>query len=1103
MAQGLKFNIELNVDNKDAGTRVEQLRAELEELNGKTIGIEIGDAEAKLKLRELQIELKEVAQQGRTIEMRVAADEALAKIAALKAEMASLDRKEVKVDVDTKQALSDVLTLKVALMALAPAVVPLAAVTAGAMGALGIGAVAGVAAAGALKLGFGGVSDAVKELGTSQQKSASTAAQTAAQQISSANSIANAEDSLRHAIDQVAVARDTASHNITMALQREGNAEQSLGDAQRAELKAQTDLTQARVDAQRALQDMAFAGADNALAVRRAQLDLQRAQFELAQMQPGDVRLPTQQLTVDEDKQHLLELQTQTQRLAADKTTADAKGIEGSKQVVAAQDALTAAKERTGNAEQALGNAVVDVTRAQADGARSIAQAQQAIVTATRSLADAHAQAAAQAASQAAQTQQLNQALNKLSPAGQQFAEFIHSTMGPRVKELQATAQAGLLPGVEQGLKNLMPIWPEINGLVDAFSRSLGDLAARAGAALNSPFWRNFIDFVKGEAGPNLRIFGSVLGNLATAGAAILEAFKPVWDQMGQGIERWSTKFAEASKNLSANPAFQNFIAYVKENGPLVGDTLGNLVKLAVRIGEAMAPWGSITLVVVDATAKLLNLIPQGTMDWLAPTILGIVLAWKAWNATAIISEAVMPVLTAETWSLNAAFMANPIGIVIGVLAGLVVGVIYAYNHFQTFRDIVNGAWNIIKDVSSFTWNNILKPIFDGFVWALNLVGQAFGGVVNWVRDNWGAIRDLAKAPIQFVIDVVYNNGILPVWNGIASVFGLHQLGPVHLATGGVLPGYAPGRDSVPAMLSPGEGVLIPEAVQGLGPGFVHWANRTFSNGRVTGGPGFADGGIVGDIAGIFTDPLGTLKRIFGGPLNDSARTPGTGQLTEAVKGLPMAVINAAVDKAKALVKSAMDAGIGFFGGTSGVEQWSQVTLQALAIMSQPSSLLATTLRRMNQESGGNPTAVNRTDINWQHGTPSVGLMQVIGPTYAANRVVDRPPYLYGVSVDPLSNITSSMHYAIGRYGSLPAAYNQAGGYANGGIVTSPTLAHIGEAGPEAVVPLTRPGRARQVMAAAGIGGPAVHIDQVHVHDAVDVDLLAQRLAFSTKAAGF
>ncbi|MGW6257617.1 hypothetical protein [Streptomyces sp. NPDC055085] len=63
----------------------------------------------------------------------------------------------------------------------------------------------------------------------------------------------------------------------------------------------------------------------------------------------------------------------------------------------------------------------------------------------------------------------------------------------------------------------------------------------------------------------------------------------------------------------------------------------------------------------------------------------------------------------------------------------------------------------------------------------------------------------------------------------------------------GVLPGFAPGVDSIPAMLSPGEGILVPEAVLGLGPDFVYWANEFFAGGRVK----YADGGVAGKPARV------------------------------------------------------------------------------------------------------------------------------------------------------------------------------------------------------------------------------------------------------------
>ncbi|MFI6123255.1 peptidoglycan DD-metalloendopeptidase family protein [Streptomyces sp. NPDC051064] len=138
-------------------------------------------------------------------------------------------------------------------------------------------------------------------------------------------------------------------------------------------------------------------------------------------------------------------------------------------------------------------------------------------------------------------------------------------------------------------------------------------------------------------------------------------------------------------------------------------------------------------------------------------------------------------------------------------------------------------------------------------------------------------------------------------------------------------------------------------------------------------------------------------------------------------------------------------------GGTggeagAGVERFRGVVTQALGQVGQSLSLVNTTLRRMNQESGGNPRAVNRNDINWINGTPSVGLMQVIKPTFEAfaGKYKKTGPKLYGVSTDPMANVYASMRYALKTYGSLSAAYNRIGGYAQGGIIGGAVQVYTG-----------------------------------------------------------
>lgn len=112
------------------------------------------------------------------------------------------------------------------------------------------------------------------------------------------------------------------------------------------------------------------------------------------------------------------------------------------------------------------------------------------------------------------------------------------------------------------------------------------------------------------------------------------------------------------------------------------------------------------------------------------------------------------------------------------------------------------------------------------------------------------------------MIDIIWNNGLRKVYNAAADLIpGMDPLDELKLARGGVIPGYAPGRDTVPALLSPGEAVLVPELVRAIGPSTILAANAAAMSGR-----GYSRGGLVGRFAegGIVGAPAG----------------PGTGAVT-------------------------------------------------------------------------------------------------------------------------------------------------------------------------------------------------------------------------------
>jgi LysM repeat protein len=71
--------------------------------------------------------------------------------------------------------------------------------------------------------------------------------------------------------------------------------------------------------------------------------------------------------------------------------------------------------------------------------------------------------------------------------------------------------------------------------------------------------------------------------------------------------------------------------------------------------------------------------------------------------------------------------------------------------------------------------------------------------------------------------------------------------------------------------------------------------------------------------------------------------------------------------------------------------------------------------RNTMRESSGNPNAINLWDSNAAAGTPSIGLLQVIQPTFDAYHVPGTSTNIY----DPVANLTAACNYAYHVYGSI------------------------------------------------------------------------------------
>ncbi|MEU3686982.1 peptidoglycan DD-metalloendopeptidase family protein [Streptomyces narbonensis] len=209
-------------------------------------------------------------------------------------------------------------------------------------------------------------------------------------------------------------------------------------------------------------------------------------------------------------------------------------------------------------------------------------------------------------------------------------------------------------------------------------------------------------------------------------------------------------------------------------------------------------------------------------------------------------------------------------------------GVKPAFNSFKKGIDAVGNAlkwvwdnvlkptFNFIGDKATWLWDKAVKPAFNSLKKGVDAVGDSFKKAKDFIGEQWGKLENIAKKPVKFIIDTVYNGGLVPLWNKVADAFGAPKLNKLSLkgfARGGVLPGtssYRNGDDQLVPMRK-GEGVYVSEAMKDpyerarlFAVNKAAMAGRSLSQFRDT-GFGYAKGGVVGFAGGGILDSIGDV----------------------------------------------------------------------------------------------------------------------------------------------------------------------------------------------------------------------------------------------------
>ena len=312
----------------------------------------------------------------------------------------------------------------------------------------------------------------------------------------------------------------------------------------------------------------------------------------------------------------------------------------------------------------------------------------------------------------------------------------------------------------------------------------------------------------------------------------------------------------------------------------------------------------------------------------------------------------VQPVLS-FVWTAIQVAVDFMVSMVVSAWNNVMAGVQVVVGWFQTYvQPVISAVWTAITAGAQALWTGI-TTIWNGIQTAISVVVDwmktiltnavnnvtngiktAFDTMKNGIQTIWDGVKSVAAKPINFIINTVYRDGIKKTADSIAEKLGLSLRLPdvsgiPGYATGGVLPGYSPGKDIYhfyspdgggAIALSGGEAIMRPEWVRAVGgPAAVHRMNaaaRGSSGGHIPGGDqgarfaAFADGGIWEKIKGtvgagiqtatdwissaadavssIISDPLGAVQHLIQAPVDLIMNSlPGSGFFHDFAAAMP------------------------------------------------------------------------------------------------------------------------------------------------------------------------------------------------------------------------
>lgn len=255
----------------------------------------------------------------------------------------------------------------------------------------------------------------------------------------------------------------------------------------------------------------------------------------------------------------------------------------------------------------------------------------------------------------------------------------------------------------------------------------LASYAVKQGIVSEAKEWAN-LDEAKKQA-TRLQYAQDMMAASGATGQAAKEA-----DQYANVQANLTEKWRQFKSQIG-EPLLQNVVI------PAMG-------KLSAGVDKASAAYQKCSKWISEHKTELE--IAKGVLIGLTVAVSAFLLIMNWGKIMATAKAALLGIKTAML-AVNAAMKANPIGLVISLIAGLVTGFLYLWNTSEEFRNFWIGLWETIKTTASGVWEAI-KSAADNVITALQTGWEAF---TTFFSTLWTNISNAVSTAWEFIKNVV------------------------------------------------------------------------------------------------------------------------------------------------------------------------------------------------------------------------------------------------------------------------------------------------------------------------------------------------------------